>query len=293
MSIKDNAVLVSFNCSKPQMTQKDEKATHDAERANNAHNAGQFRKNLYPKQLVAPILAVESAVRAYIALQTYPWSQGDYLLPTTRFMEFMDRIAKYETEFNQCVTVFLNNWSNVMLQAQQSQGAMFDPNAYPDLSSMRSEFRFRVNIRPVTDTNDFRVKMDDAQMETLRSVVEAEVVDNMNRTMAEPLKRLRKHVERLREVAAKPDRTVTDKKTGATELRPPVFRDSVVDNIIEEIALLREFDSIMPDRIMDLASEIHDAVPGPQTLRDSPEVRKSTVTISDSLLSAIDDMLGA
>ena len=45
MSIKNNAFLVSLTVNKPQMTQKDIKATADAEFANSAHGAGQYRKD--------------------------------------------------------------------------------------------------------------------------------------------------------------------------------------------------------------------------------------------------------
>ena len=144
MSIKQNALLVSLTVNKPQMTQKDDKATRDAERANNAHGAGQFRKDLYPKHLVQPILTVESSARAYIERTTYMWSRGEYLLPTAKFMEFTERIGKFQLEFDQCVTAFLNNWSNVLTQAQATQGALFDPNAYPDMSDLKAQFRFRI-----------------------------------------------------------------------------------------------------------------------------------------------------
>ena len=86
MSIKNHALLVSLSVSKPQMTKKDDKATRDAESANNAHGAGQFRKDLYPKSLVQPILTVESSARAYIESVTYMWTRGEYLLPTAKFM---------------------------------------------------------------------------------------------------------------------------------------------------------------------------------------------------------------
>lgn len=291
MGIKEHSLLVSFTCNKPQLTQKDDKATRDAEQANNAHGAGQFRKSLYPKQLIAPILGVESAVRAYIQSQTYPWSQGEYLLPTARFMQFSERIGRYEIEFNQSVTAFLNNWSNVMMHAQQQQGSLFDASAYPDMTSLRNDFRFRVLYRPVTDVNDFRVVASEDAMAQIRATVEAELRENNERLLAEPLKRLREHVERLREVAQRPDRKVIDKKTGAVDIKPPIFRDSVVDNIIEEIKLLREFEGVLPDTIMQLAQDVHDQVPGPQAMRDSPQVRAATVTISDALLASIDDML--
>jgi hypothetical protein len=292
MSIKDHAVLVSLTVSKPQMTQKDDKATRDAETANNAHGAGQFRKDLYPKSLIAPILTVESSCRAYIESTTYPWTRGERLLPTARFMAFIERIGQYEIEFSQNVTAFLNNWANVMAQAQSSQGALFDASAYPDLSALRSEFRFRVVYTPVTDHGDFRVQMQEDEMDALRTAVEAATRESMNTMLRAPLERLRAAVAKLNEVAGKGDRTVIDRKTGAPDTRPPIFRDSVVENISDEINLLHDFAEMLPDSIVSLAKDVVDAVPHPQLLRDDPAARAKAKADTDVLLAAIDNMLG-
>ena len=291
MSIKNHALLVSLTVNKPQMTQKDSKATADAESANQAHNAGQYRKDLYPKALVQPILTVESSARAFIERNTYMWSRGEYLLPTAKFMDFAARIGKFELEFNQSVTAFLNNWSNVMHQAQQAQGALFDANAYPDLSDLKADFRFRVNYRPVTDAGDFRVQLQEEELSSLRQQVEASTQESMAAVLREPLERLRAVVAKLNEVTGKPMREVVDKKTGVADIRAPIFRDSVVDNITEEIGMLHAFAAILPDNILSIARQVADTTPHPQSLRDDPEKRTEVNMQTSALLAAIDNML--
>lgn len=291
MSIKNHALLVSLSVSKPQMTKKDEKATVSAEVANNAYGAGQYRKDLYPKALVQPIMTVESSARAYIESTTYMWTRGEYLLPTAKFMEFTERIGKFQLEFDQCVTAFLNNWSNVMQQAQQRQGDLFDPTAYPDLSDLKSDFRFRVNYRPVTDATDFRVAMQDEEMNALREQVEQATKESMDNMLRAPLQRLKDVVQKLHEVTGKSERETINKKTGATEIKPPIFRDSVCENIAEEIELLRAFADILPDDINTLARAVNDMTPHPQQLRDNPDKRKEVNVQTAALLASIDSML--
>lgn len=291
MSIKNNALLVSLTVNKPQMTQKDVKATISAEVANNAHGAGQYRKDLYPKALVQPILQVESAARAYIESTTYPWSRGESLLPTARFMDFTERMGKFQLEFDQCVTAFLNNWSNVMQQAQQRQGELFDPSVYPDMSDLKSDFRFRVHYRPVTDMGDFRVSMQEEELDSLRQQVEEATKESMTTMLRAPLERLREAVQRLHEVSGKTDREVVNKRTGATEVRPPIFRDSVIDNLMEEIKLLHDFADVLPSDVLSVAKQVADVAPHPQSMRDDPDVRKSVNTSTQSLLASIDAML--
>lgn len=291
MSIKNNALIVSLSVNKPQMTQKDLKATADAESANSAHGAGQYRKDLYPKSLVAPITQVESMARSYIERNSYPWGRGEDIIPTAKFMEFADRLGKFELEFGQAVTAFLNNWSNVMFQAQQAQGDMFDANAYPDLQALKAQFRFRVSYRPVTDMTDFRVQMQEEEMSMLAQSVEASTREEMNTAMRAPLERLKEVVAKLNEATGKKDRLVVDKKTGATDVRSPIFRDSICENIAREITLLHAFADVLPDEMIHLARDIANCTPQPQSMRDDPARRTEVNMQTSALLASIDSML--
>lgn len=291
MSIKDNALIVTLSVGKPQMTKTDERGTSAAERANNAHNAGNYRKNLYPQQLVKPLRAVESAARSYIESVTYPWSRGEYLLPTARFIEFADRIDKYKLEYDMSATAFLNNWANVMYHAQQQQGDMFDGSAYPDVSELKRRFKFVVNYKPVTDMSDFRVSLQDEELDKLSQTVEANTKQAMEDMMRAPLERLREVVGRLNETMLKPEREVLNNRKKIVEIKPPIFRDSVVDNIMHEITLLQDFADILPTELTDVATMATSVVHSPELLRNSAELRQQTHIDTSALLGAIDALL--
>ena len=291
MSIKDHALLVSLYVGKPQLTMKDEKATHDAEAANNAHGAGKYAKDLYPKHLIAPIVAVESAARAYIAGTTYPWRRGEDLLPVARFMSFADRIGQFEIAFSQSVTAFLNNWTNVMTEAKARQGGLFEANVYPDMMHLRDQFVFRISYTPVTDMKDFRVAVQEDELDLLRATVERDVQDATTRMMQAPLERLRKVVDKLAETTGK-ERKVVDKRTGVEEVKSVIFRDTLIDNITYEIGLLNDFADLLPANVRDLAGVVKDTcTPHPDALRADPELRTRTNTNAKNLLAAIEEMM--
>lgn len=178
-----------------------------------------------------------------------------------------------------------------MQQAQQRQGDLFDPTAYPDLSDLKNDFRFRVMYRPVTDAQDFRVAMQDDEMDALRAEVEQATKESMNNMLRAPLERLKDVVQKLHDVTGKTERETVNKKTGATEIKPPIFRDSVCENIAAEIDLLRAFADILPDNINDLAKTVVDVTPHPQQLRDNPDKRKEVNVQTAALLDSINSML--
>lgn len=178
-----------------------------------------------------------------------------------------------------------------MQQAQQRQGDLFDPTAYPDLTDLKNDFRFRVMYRPVTDVQDFRVAMQDEEMSTLRAEVEQATKEAMDNMLRAPLERLKDVVQKLHDVTNKTDRATVNKKTGATEIKPPIFRDSVCENIMEEISLLQAFADVLPDSVNDLAKTIVDVTPHPQQLRDNPDKRKEVSVQTAALLDSINSML--
>ena len=292
MSIKDNALIVSLTVRKPQLSQKDEKATHDAEAANNAAGAGKYTKDLYPKALIAPIVAVESAARAYIERNTYPWGRGrgSDLLPMTKFMDFATRLGEFELQFSQAVTVFLNNWSNVMLEAQKRQGDMFDANAYPDVSDLKAQFTFEVGYTPVTDLTDFRVAASEAEKAVIAGAVERDLIRAQEQLVSEPLKRLRDAVEKLATVTGA-SRTKVNAKTGEKETVAPIFRDTLIENLLHEVSMITEFADLLPDNVKAVAVAAKDIAPHPDALRVDPDLRTKTHSTSKALLAAIEEMM--
>lgn len=291
MSIKDHALIVSMSVGKPQMTKKDQLATQAAEVATNANKAGKYQKDLYPARLIKPIIAVESAARAWINRNCYQWGRNSYLLPSTRFMTFADGMAQIELQFDQAVTAFMQNWSYVLREAEQTQGDMFDPDEYPDVHTLRKRFRFEVSYSPVTDTNDFRVKIQEDELDILRSKVEQDTKAKYDDMLAQPLERLRDAVAKLNERMGQEDRVVINKRTGNSEVRAPIFKDTIVLNVVDEINLLKDLADCLPAETLAIADETMEVLTNPIILRESSAARADTKQQTDKLLAAINGLL--
>lgn len=286
MSIKENALLVAITTSKPTMTKTDRKATADAEIANNAMGAGKYVKDLYPKHLVAPIVETEARARQWLYSQTLMWARGVYLLPAAKFMDFAERMGKFEIEFDQQVTAFLNNYANALSTAQLQQGDLFDPSVYPDTSELRAQFSFKVKYMPIADHNDFRVSMQEDDLEHLRKQVADDTRQQVEATMKESVERLRGAVAAI---AARLTETRTNKKG---EDAAPIFRDSLIENLDECVETLRGFDFLLPEGAKPLLDAANAQLNvNPDMLRASPDIRKQTAINATALLSAIDELM--
>lgn len=290
-TLASHAIIVSLNVGKPQMTKTDIQATGVVKNALNTGDAGHFRKDLYPKRLVEPINSVERNARKYMQTVAYPWDRGELILPSPKFMVFAEEMAKYELGYYQGVTAFMQNWVNVLAEAAVIQGDMYDEQDYPDVTELRRRFRFEVSYKPVTDASDFRLNLQSEEIDLLKSKVAKQSEANIEELMAEPLRRLRDVVSRLHDTAGKEERAVLNVRTGKTEIKPPIFRDTVCENIIHEINLLNDFAAVMPENIVALATETVAKIPSADMLRNSQAVRTKTVENTSGLLDAINALL--
>jgi hypothetical protein len=286
MSIKNQTLLVALRITKPQLTAKDDTGTGAAETATGASNAGQYRKDLYPKALIAPILEVESSARAFVRSSTLPWTAGARMLPTKKFMEFNAKMNQFEIAYNQSVTVFLNNYSNVLAAAQQQQGSMFDPSLYPDLSSLRSQFSFKPEFYPVSDAGDFRLDLDKEQTAIIEQAAVQQAQTSLNEAAQDVLQRLTTTLTAFATTMAKPDRTSINAKTGGVDIKPPIFRDSVVENIKELADFAEGFAHILPPEALDKARTAVATLTThtPEALRQDKELRKQMAAKAREIL---------
>ena len=291
MAIKDFGLRVSLTVTKPQLTAKDDKATNDAEAANDAHNAGQYRKDLYPKHLISPINEVEAAARRYIAFNTL-----DSVLPTAQFMAFTDAMNAFEIQFNQAITVFMQNYSTIMVQAQTQQGGLFDPTLYPDTASLRHRFTWEVKYYPIADTSAFAhliAPMEEAAQRMLTRAITKQVQAEAEAITTHTATRLRKVVNDLAAALARPDRTCINKKTGGVDVRPPIFKEALTDNITELTTVLEGFVDDLPPEVGALIHKASELTERHVTaLRDDPDLRKATKDKATALLAEIDDLMG-
>lgn len=292
MSYKDVAMLTRVRIELPQMTKKDDKATEAAERANKAHGAGVYRKDLYPKHLIEPITAIATAVRTYLYSQARPygWS-GSYLIPNTRLVAYLEQMGKYELQFRQAVTAFLNNWANVLFQAQQTQGDLFDATVYPDVATLAGQFVFEYPLTPLPAAGDVVLnELDETVVERIKSKVQDAEREATAAVFRGAFVELREQVLRIIKQTTV---TETKDKDGNVVQRSGKIYDTLTTDIANLTAMLTELGMTQADpELGDLVEQIdmHLTLPA-DALRGRPDVCKITSDKAKDILAQMEAFL--
>lgn len=273
MALKDKAIAVSVSVNKPQMTKKDNAVTCEVALDKNASSSAiAVIKNLYPKHLVEPINVVEGAARRYVESVTAPWGRGVNLLPSALFMEFKDNINKFELQFHQAVTVFLNNYANVLAQAQTEQGDMFDGGQYPDMAHLKAGFSFSVRYLPIATGGDVVLALEKDTLKELQDEIEKQTKEMLAEAMKVNHQRLHDAVERIYTQCSKPEGRIYDTLTG---------------NLDELLRVLPSLDLNDDPVFRDLCMKAARLVVSPDTIKASPEKREEMAKDAKAILASM------
>jgi len=274
----------------PQLTKADKKATEAAERANNARNAGVYRKNLYPQHLIDPIQDVIVAARQFMKANTRPFGDtGKYLLPNRRIMTYLNKMGELETKFWQEVTVFLQNYSNALLEAQQQQGALFNAAEYPDTASLKAEFGFRYPIQPFPTYavgDAVSRELDEDLLASFKQKIKADAIADYEATLRRAVLDLRAQVERIIKQTELREKT---RKDGRTELTSGKIYDSLTETISQLTSVLADLQFGGSAPLQKLAEQIDIELTVPaESLRDNPAACKRLNEKAQQILAAME-----
>lgn len=226
--LTDNALLVNLSLSTWRARVLDKKASMEVEKAHGAAaGAVHAHKNLLAG-CDAPLKLVHTAassIRTYFYAQTLPWLDGDgtgwRILPSKNFMDFSEGFRHLHSEFDIAVGDFLPAYAQLRTHIQ-SLGTLFNPAEYP--ADVSHKFRCKIAVYPFPETQDFRVPdalpLDEA--ERLKT--------EWMSANAEAIALVRKEVwQRLHTVVAHMATTLSNPDA--------IFRDSLVENVVEQVHL--------------------------------------------------------
>lgn len=289
MKYQKVAMLTRLRVNKPQMTKQDDAATSAVDAAFGSNGAGRYRKDLYPKHLIDPILAIEAQARAYVRSQTRPFGHGEvYLLPNRRIMTYLDMMGKYELAFKQTVTAFLNNWANVLMQAEQQQGALFNKGEYPDVSNLAGRFTFEYPLLPIGNIDDTVLsELDEAATASIVAKAQADERAANEAIVKDAVADLRTQVERI--ITQTTVHTLVNKKGDTVERTKKIY-DSLTADIGNLIGVLQDLDAGSADPVLQGVldqADMHLTIPA-DALRNDLEVCRITKNKAEEILKAME-----
>jgi len=281
-TISSSAILVELSISVWTARRLDKTASRDVTTKNNAMvGVANVSKRLLGDcaELDAVQKFAANARNIHYSM-SMPWSDmGMRLVPTAVYLnKYSKTMSELEQEFYRLVNIFLDAYQWEIGQSQVKLGDLFNPDEYPSTDAVRNKFRFQLHEMPVPDVGDFRLDIGNEAMAALADKYKNYYTTQLNNAMGDLWQRthtaLTKMSERL------------DYADGQTK---KVFRDSLVDNVVEMVELLDTFNITGDTQMSAMKSRLEDTLRGvtPDALREDGYLRAETKRAVDDIIKAL------
>jgi hypothetical protein len=255
-----------------------------------AADAGRFNKALVPPEALKPVQAAATRARAIHGRYTLPWTDnGLDILPAAAVTAYDSEMREARQAFEAAAATFCDvTYPALLASAPARLAGLFRAADYPDAGAIRERFSLRVRTLNVPDAADWRVDLSEAQARTIRAELEAESREALRIAMHDAWERVAdvcgRMVERLE--AYKP-------ATGKGQKAEGIFRDSLVQNVRDLVAVLPAFNLTNDPTLSDVArrmeSELCQATA--DELRDDVRARERTAAAAAEIAAIAADFL--
>ena len=280
-SIASSAMLVELSISQWTGRKKDKRASSDVTSRNYADNGvASVNKKLMGKwEKLDALHKLTGSIRNAHYSMTMPWSDtGLRLVATAKYFKYHQQMTEMQTEWetlrDECIAEY--DWE--LSSAQASLGDLFLGTDYPTVSELTNKFAFRLSYIPLPEAGDFRVDIGNEGNEQIKAhykdYYSRQLTNAMNDVWQRTHKALSAMSERLDYAGAETKK---------------VFRDSLVDNVVEMIDLLDVCNITQDSQMSKIKNDLDNALRGitPDALREDNYLRAETKRAVDSAIASL------
>lgn len=283
MSIAQNAMCVNLMIGTWLGYRFDKEASRQLTQDNNAdQDAARVNKHLVSKASLKPIITAAGAVRTHFYAKTLPWKDnGDRLLTRKMYESFIQKHEELVDAFDIAVDRFLElEYPMERERAQFRMGNMYNHDDFPSVMELRRKFYISMDIDAVTEAGDFRVEMDQAELDRVRSGIEQAMGARLGRAMADVWGRLAEIVGHYSATMNASDK---------------IFRDSTVRNLEEIVELLPDLNILDDPQLEKIRQDIEAKLIGvdPKDIRKDPAVRAQVGGEAAQIMQQMDGFMRA
>lgn len=249
--------------------------------------AARVTKSLVAKAALAETATIAGRARAEHYRRALPWADnGTRVLSAVGYLDYCRVMRELRDEFDASVSRFLAAYPAEVERAKIDLGALFDPADYPDASAIRAAFQFaRPRILPWPSAADFRVDIGAEALADERARIESDMQELLTGAMRDVVARIVETVGTMAEKlkAFKPAAGRGQKSEG-------IFRDSLVENVRELVAVLPSLNLTGDKRIADIADRMAALVSNDASvLREHADVRQDVADKAAAIAAEVAD----
>lgn len=275
MSLANKAMLVTLTVSCWTARKQDKKVAEEVERSHQATDAGRYNKLLIDKQHLDPLTSMASKIRNEHYRLTLPWlDNGGRLLPSKLFFEYQKAMNALKEKYASMVDAFIPLYdSQLVANARNRLGTMYDPTDYPSGEKLRRKFDVDVDIVPIPQATDFRVEVGDTERQRIQQEIAERMEKRQREAMLDAWARVRRVVETIH---------------ARTSAAKPVIHESLMENAEELVRLLPGLNINDDPALTQIAQDIaNNLLVETWKLRKSATARKALAKTSQEILDRI------
>ena len=281
MRLDEKAMNVHLHISQWQARKYDRKLSQEiASQYQADSDVGRYNKVIIAREAIKVIGRVVNEARTYHYDHTLPWlDNGARILPAKMFDEYSKRMREFHGKFDAEVGKFISNYPDLIEQARIELNGMFNGADYPLLRELEYKFKFDMYISPIPAAGDFRVDLNQDEVEKIRKSVEDRVKRAEQIATKDLWSRLHEAIGHMADKLTKSD---------------TVFRDSLVNNLCELVNLLPMLNINEDPELERMRREVESrlCVSEPQELRDDLNKRQAAKQAADELLNQMSGYIG-
>ncbi len=268
---------------------RDERGQADEVAVKNGADAALLtvRKKLVHKEVVAELTTLEGELRQTHNLLTSPWDDSGYrILSIAGYFTYTNKMNELIDKYNAAADKLVDQYDSIRYDAMKAQVKLFKESQWPSRDALRKKYRAKIHPRPIPLGEDFRVQMNDVEVNALRKQLAAEYEENTKGAQRSVWERLRKALEH----AVEHLKAYTLNAEGKVENG---FRDSLITNVQELLDIIPALNVMNDPAMVEFAARIRDEItsyPG-GLLRAHDETRKQVISAADDMLAKMKEFM--
>ena len=277
--LHSKAMLASCNIKRWNPRVLDRKVSKEVQKQHNAAaDAGDFRKQLVDKEMLAALTTSASTIRELHYKLTLPWDDdGARILPAASFQKYTDQMRALKAKDEQLRYDFFQVYPQLVASAPKRLGSMFNPADFPAPHDLPSKFDVKLTFKPVPKEEDFRLDGGDEAASILRNQLKAENDERFQAAMKSCYARLHDVVAHL--------------STTLHKEEPRIF-ETLVTNATDLIDCLPDLNLAGDQNLEQLRQELRALLPAhANAFKNNPVLRKKVADEADTILARVKEYM--
>lgn len=285
VSLATSGMLVTVEVSVYSGTKQNQSVSDEVTTAKRADkSAGKFTQHLFADNPDHKrVVNYRQTIYNWLQRITYEWNKAQRILPSVSLEKFMTEYNQHETEFNNLVDTFCNNYNSIISDMAFKQGDMFDRSLYPTVEQVRDKFKIRLYTAEVP-AQDWRCRVADDIAEDLRQQYEKQTQEIVQGVLNDQISRLSELLSSISHCCGVDEKV---SESGEVKAKKRKIYDTTIENAKAFAAQVRGFNVAGSNNLLSAAEQLEAALDGvsAEDLRESDAVRAKVKDDIDSILS--------